>query len=202
MTTTEEGAHGLDALGEWRRDTSCGAPRAADIGRTCTLMGWVATRRDHGGIVFIDLRDRTGVVQVVFDPDESPQAHSRAHALRSEWVIAVRGRIAARPAETVNKELATGEVELRVEELRVVGSSRRAAVSARGRGVCERERPLEAPLPRSPPPAADPEPDRAPPGDLGGAPLSRRAGLHRRRDADPHPLHAGGGARLPGAESA
>jgi aspartyl-tRNA synthetase len=124
MTTIDEVAHRLDALGDWRRDVDCGAPRAGDVGRTMTLMGWVATRRDHGGIVFIDLRDRGGVVQVVFDPDDSPQAHARAHALRSEWVIAVRGLLAHRPAETVNPELATGDVELRVAELRVLGSAR------------------------------------------------------------------------------
>jgi aspartyl-tRNA synthetase len=122
---TEEGA-GLqtDPLGDWRRDVYCGTPRASDIGKTLTLMGWVATRRDHGGIVFIDLRDRSGVVQVVFDPDDSPEAHRRAHGLRGEHVIAVRGLLAARPPETVNRELPTGEVELRVQSLRVLGTSR------------------------------------------------------------------------------
>ncbi|HZR83148.1 MAG TPA: aspartate--tRNA ligase [Candidatus Binatia bacterium] len=121
----EEGAPvATDPIGDWRRDSPCGTPRAEHIGKTLTLMGWVATRRDHGGIVFIDLRDRTGVVQVVFDPDDSPDAHRRAHALRSEYVIAVRGELAARPPETVNRELPTGDVELRVRELRVLSTAR------------------------------------------------------------------------------
>jgi aspartyl-tRNA synthetase len=124
MTTEETTAIPTEPLGDWRRDTNCGVPRLENVGREVTAMGWVATRRDHGGIVFIDLRDRTGILQVVFDPDDSPDAHRRAHGLRSEWVIAVRGRIAARPAETVNPDLPTGQVELRVRELRVLGSSR------------------------------------------------------------------------------
>ncbi|MFM7737018.1 MAG: amino acid--tRNA ligase-related protein, partial [Alphaproteobacteria bacterium] len=124
MTTEETTTIATEPLGDWRRDTPCGKPRVEDVGRVVTAMGWVATRRDHGGIVFIDLRDRSGVLQVVFDPDDSPDAHRRAHGLRSEWVIAVRGKIAARPAETVNPDLPTGQVELRVEELRVLGSSR------------------------------------------------------------------------------
>ena len=124
MTTEETTQVATEPLGDWRRDTNCGVPRLEHVGREFTAMGWVATRRDHGGIVFIDLRDRTGILQVVFDPDDSPDAHRRAHGLRSEWVIAVRGRIAARPAETVNPDLPTGQVELRVQELRVLGSSR------------------------------------------------------------------------------
>jgi len=124
MTIEETTAIPTEPLGDWRRDTNCGGPRLEHVGREVTAMGWVATRRDHGGIVFIDLRDRTGILQVVFDPDDSPDAHRRAHGLRSEWVIAVRGRIAARPAETVNPDLPTGQVELRVRELRVLGSSR------------------------------------------------------------------------------
>jgi aspartyl-tRNA synthetase len=83
----------------------------------------VSGRRDHGGIVFIDLRDRTGIVQIVLDPDDSPVAHQRAHALRSEWVVAVHGTLAARPEETRNLQLPTGEVELRVDELRVLSTA-------------------------------------------------------------------------------
>ena len=124
MTTEETTTIATEPLGDWRRDLTCGVPRSADVGRTVTAMGWVGTRRDHGGIVFIDLRDRTGVLQLVFDPDDSPEAHRRAHGLRTEYVIAVRGTIAARPAETVNPDLPTGQVELRVAELRVLGSSR------------------------------------------------------------------------------
>jgi len=125
MTTAGEHApiH-LDALGDWRRTDPCGDLRSGDIGRKLVLMGWVSGRRDHGGIVFIDLRDRTGVVQIVLDPDDSPVAHQRAHALRSEWVVAVHGTLAARPEETRNPSLPTGEVELRVDEIRVLSTAR------------------------------------------------------------------------------
>ena len=126
MTTAgeQQGPIQIDALGDWRRSDYCGDVRASDIGRELLLMGWVAGRRDHGGIVFIDLRDRTGIVQIVLDPDDSPVAHERAHALRSEFVVAVRGKLTARPEETRNPSLPTGEVELRVADIRVLSTSR------------------------------------------------------------------------------
>jgi len=113
----------LDQLGDWRRSDYCGAPRAADIGREVTVMGWVHSRRDHGGVVFIDLRDRSGILQVVCNPEHSAAAHERAGALRSEYVIAVRGAVRARPAETVNPQLATGEVEVMAAEVRVLNEA-------------------------------------------------------------------------------
>ena len=113
----------LDLLGDWQRTFYCGVPRATDIGREVTVMGWVHSRRDHGGVVFVDLRDRTGLVQVVFSPEHSPAAHTRAGELRSEYVIAVRGAVRARPAETLNPNLATGEVEILAAELRVLNES-------------------------------------------------------------------------------
>jgi aspartyl-tRNA synthetase len=113
----------LDQLGDWRRTDYCGAPRAVDIGREVTVMGWVHSRRDHGGVVFVDLRDRTGLLQIVFNPEHSPAAHVHAGDLRSEYVIAVRGAIRARPAETVNPNLATGEVEVMAAEVRVLNEA-------------------------------------------------------------------------------
>ena len=124
MSTAEHPDIELDDLGDWRRDRNCGTLRSDDIGAELTVVGWVASRRDHGGIVFIDLRDRSGLVQCVFDPDDDPDAHRRAHALRSEYVLAVRGTLARRPEETLNRELPTGEVELRVHSMRVLSSSR------------------------------------------------------------------------------
>jgi aspartyl-tRNA synthetase len=91
----------LDSLGDWRRTDYCGTPRAADIGRSVTVMGWVHGWRDHGGVVFIDLRDRTGILQLVFNPGDSSTAHEAAGHLRSEYVVAVRGTIRARPPETL-----------------------------------------------------------------------------------------------------
>jgi aspartyl-tRNA synthetase len=87
------------------------------------LVGWVQTRRDHGGLIFVDLRDRTGLAQIVFNPDLDAAAHEKAKQLRSEDVIAVRGVLAKRPPETLNPDLATGEVELRGKELRLLNAS-------------------------------------------------------------------------------
>lgn len=113
----------LDVLGDWQRTFECGTPRRSDIGREVIVMGWVDGRRDHGGVVFIDLRDRSGLLQVVFNPEESLTAHEAAGELRSEYVIAVRGTIRERPPETLNPSLGTGEVEVKVEELRVLNES-------------------------------------------------------------------------------
>ena len=84
------------------------------------LCGWVRKRRDHGGVIFVDLRDRTGIAQVVFKPDSAPAAHERAQAVRSEFVLAVRGRLARRDADVVNPNLPTGEVEVVADEVRIL----------------------------------------------------------------------------------
>lgn len=113
-----------DPLGDWKRSCYCGEPRSETVGRELILAGWVQTRRDHGGLIFVDLRDRSGITQVVFNPEVDAAAHEKAKLLRSEDVIAVRGALARRPPETLNPELATGEVELRGQELRLLNASR------------------------------------------------------------------------------
>ncbi len=113
-----------ESLGDWRRSHACGELRAADAGRTATLMGWVHRRRDHGGLIFVDLRDRTGLTQCVFNPATSAPAHERAAAIRSEFVLAVRGLVARRPPGTENARLATGEIEVQVAELKILNESR------------------------------------------------------------------------------
>jgi aspartyl-tRNA synthetase len=105
------------------RDCLCGALRPSDIGRDVTLSGWVASRRDHGGVIFIDLRDRDGITQVVFRPEVHAEAAAAAHALRSEDVITVRGQIAARLAGTENPKLPTGEIEMIASSLTVLNRS-------------------------------------------------------------------------------
>ena len=116
----------LDFLGDLQRTHTCGALRASDAGQRVTLMGWVHRRRDLGGLIFIDLRDRSGLVQIVFDPQHSknPGVHDKAGDLRSEYVIAVIGTVKKREGNTVNKNLATGEVEVIAEELRLLNESK------------------------------------------------------------------------------
>lgn len=113
-----------DQLGDWKRSCYCGEPRAEAVGRERVLMGWVHTRRDHGGLIFVDLRDRSGIAQIVFNPEIDATAHEKAKQLRSEDVIAVRGTLSLRPAETLNTTLPTGEVELLGKELRLLNASR------------------------------------------------------------------------------
>jgi aspartyl-tRNA synthetase len=112
-----------DPLGDWKRSCYCGEPRAAGVGSELVLTGWVHSRRDHGGVIFVDLRDRNGLCQVVFNPEVDPDSHENAGQLRSEDVIAVRGRLAKRTAETINPSLATGEVELIARELKLLNAS-------------------------------------------------------------------------------
>jgi len=96
---------------------------ASDVDRETRVAGWVHRRRDHGGVIFIDLRDRTGLLQLVFRPEEAPEAHAAAHGLRSEDVVTVAGRIVRREEGTVNREMATGEVELNARALEVLADS-------------------------------------------------------------------------------
>jgi aspartyl-tRNA synthetase len=105
------------------RDLYCGEPRAGHVGRTLTLAGWVDTRRDHGGLVFVDLRDHTGLMQLVLNPERSTTAAALAHEIRNEFVLRATGEIVARSPETVNPRMGTGEVELHVDELEIVSRS-------------------------------------------------------------------------------
>ncbi len=118
-----ENAIALDFLGELRRTHSCGALRAADEGKNVVLMGWVHRRRDHGGVVFVDLRDREGLTQVVFHEDIGA-AHARAELVRPEYVIAVEGKVALRGAGANNPNLETGEVEVAASAIWILNESR------------------------------------------------------------------------------
>ncbi len=107
-----------------RRTHHCRELGAEDIGKQVVLMGWLQRRRDHGGVIFVDLRDREGLTQVVFNPEMGTAVHAKAHALRSEYVIGVRGTVAHRPDGMVNPELKTGEIEVMVSELRILNPSK------------------------------------------------------------------------------
>jgi len=105
------------------RTEMCGLLRKDHAGTEVRLAGWVQRERDHGGVHFVDLRDRTGLVQVVFSPDVDAELHARARALRSEWVVSVRGRVRERPEGTVNPELPTGEIEVAAVSLDVLNTA-------------------------------------------------------------------------------
>ncbi len=113
-----------DILGDWKRSNYCGDLRAAQIGEEVCLMGWVHRRRDHGGLIFIDLRDRTGIAQLALDPDRDPQAHGKAENVRNEFVVAAIGKVSPRPEGTVNPKMKTGEVEIEVRELRILSTAK------------------------------------------------------------------------------
>jgi aspartyl-tRNA synthetase len=105
------------------RDLMCGDARPEHVGRELTLAGWTDTRRDHGGLVFVDLRDHTGVTQLVINPERSPVAAELAKEIRNEFVLRARGEVVARAPETVNDAMPTGAVELQVDELEIVSRS-------------------------------------------------------------------------------
>ncbi len=113
----------LDFLGTTKRTHMCGELRATDEGHRVTLMGWVARRRDLGQLIFIDLRDRTGLTQIVFKTDIDREVHEKAEQLRSEFVIAVEGTVIKREPTTVNKGLLTGEIELVASQLKILNEA-------------------------------------------------------------------------------
>ena len=110
----------IDLLGNLKRTGYCGDLNKKDVNREVTLLGWVQRRRDLGGLIFIELRDRQGIVQVVFNPELSSGAHEKAQSLRSEYVIAVIGTVAERPKGTANPKLRTGEIEVLAKELKIL----------------------------------------------------------------------------------
>lgn len=114
----------MDILGNWKRSDYCGQLSAKDIGREVILMGWALRRRDHGGLIFIDLRDREGIAQIVFDPEVNGAAHQVAEGVRSEYVLAIKGTVIPRPEGTVNPNMKTGEVEIQVAECKLLNRSK------------------------------------------------------------------------------
>ena len=105
------------------RTKECGELREESIGSQPTLTGWVSRRRDHGGVIFVDLRDRSGIVQVVFDPETSPQAYEIADQFRSEWVVQVKGTVRVRPPGSENPAMETGMIEVAADEATVLNPS-------------------------------------------------------------------------------
>jgi len=119
----------LDFLGTHQRTNTCGELRAADAGKTVTLMGWVNRRRDHGNLIFLDLRDRYGITQIVLDKEISPEGHPKAEHVRPEYVVAAIGKVRLRGPESINPKMATGEIEVAATELLVLNDSKVAPFS-------------------------------------------------------------------------
>ena len=129
----------LDLLGSLQRSHMCGTLRASDAGKTVTLMGWVNRRRDLGNLIFVDLRDRTGLVQIVIDKESNPTLHDKANRVRSEYVLAVVGSVKKRDAATINKNVPTGEIEIVAQELRVLNDSKTPPFSPSEQGIGNEE---------------------------------------------------------------
>ena len=107
-----------------KRTHYCGQVGLSDEGREVVLFGWAQRRRDHGGVIFVDLRDREGVVQIVFNPEAGESVHGEAHKIRNEYVLAVKGKVRRRPAGMENPNLATGQVEVVISELEILNESK------------------------------------------------------------------------------
>ncbi|MBW1794810.1 MAG: aspartate--tRNA ligase [Deltaproteobacteria bacterium] len=114
----------LDSLGDMRRTHNCSELTAKDAGKEVVLMGWVHRRRDHGGVIFVDLRDREGITQVVFNPELNKEIHRKARPIRNEFVLAARGTVVLRPEGMINPKLKTGEIDVMASELRILNTSR------------------------------------------------------------------------------
>ena len=114
----------LELMGDWERSHYCGELGTGNLDQQVVLMGWVQSHRDHGGVIFIDLRDREGLVQAVLNPQISQDVHKKGEAIRDEWVIAVKGIVTKRSDETINPNLKTGEIEVMANEVRILNTSK------------------------------------------------------------------------------
>jgi len=119
----------LDFLGNLKRTHLCGELRAADAGKQVVLMGWVNRRRDHGNLIFLDVRDRSGIAQVVLDHDLVPEGHAKGEQVRPEYVVAAVGKVRLRAADAINPKMPTGEIEIETTELRILNDTRLAPFS-------------------------------------------------------------------------
>lgn len=120
----KEHAAYIKPLGDWTRTHHCSELTAKNNGQEVCIMGWVQYRRDHGGLIFVDLRDREGLTQVVFSPEIAPKAHEDAHIIRSEYVLAIKGRVRPRPEGMVNPNLKTGEIEVVVLDWKLLNTAK------------------------------------------------------------------------------
>ena len=178
------------------RTNYCGLVTAEYLDQTITLCGWVHRRRDHGGVIFIDLRDREGLVQVVCDPDRA-EVFAIAESIRNEYVVSITGKVRRRPSGTENAALTSGQIEVLCHELEVLNVSATPPFQLDDENL---SRPPDSRIASSTCAARRCRKHDAALQDRDGLPsLSGCKGLHRHRDADAHQEHARGRARLPGA---
>jgi len=129
----------LDFLGTRQRSHNCGQLRAADAGQTVTLMGWVNRRRDHGSLIFLDVRDRYGITQAVLDKDLAPEGHAKAESARPEYVVCAIGKVRLRGPESVNPKMPTGEIEIAATELLILNDAKLAPFSPAEEAIANEE---------------------------------------------------------------
>jgi aspartyl-tRNA synthetase len=129
----------LDFLGTRQRTHTCGQLRAEDAGQTVTLMGWVNRRRDHGSLIFLDLRDRYGIAQVVLDKDLAPEGHAKAEQARPEYVVCAIGKVRLRGPESVNPKMPTGEIEIAATKLLLLNDAKLPPFSPAEEGIANEE---------------------------------------------------------------
>jgi len=119
----------IEPMGAWKKTHSCGELRKENIGMKVILMGWSQSRRDHGGLIFIDLRDREGISQIVFNPEESVEIHKKAHDIKNEYVIAIKGKVISRLPGAKNPNLPTGEIEIKASEIKILNTSQNLPIN-------------------------------------------------------------------------
>ena len=182
----------LDFLGDLRRTHTCGELRAAHAGERVVLMGWVNRRRDLGSLIFIDVRDRTGITQAVFNAELNPALHEKAASLRSEYVVAVIGKCKRRDPETVNPNIETGEVEIVADELKILNDSKHPPFLPSESVLPNEEVRLQYRYLDLRRPADAGQPRSAPPRHHGDSQLPGGARLPGDRDSVHDPLHSRG----------
>ncbi len=113
----------IESMGSWKKTNSCGELRKDDIGKEVILMGWAQSRRDHGNLIFIDLRDRYGITQIVFNPKDSTELHKKARKIKNEYVLAVQGKVVSRLEGYINPNMTTGEIEIKAKRIKILNIS-------------------------------------------------------------------------------
>ena len=188
----------LDNLGNLERTHSCGDLRPDDIGKQVVLMGWVAKRRDFGELTFVDLRDRAGITQVVFNAELGPEAHARAKELRGEYVIAVMGAVVARDENTRNPKIATGDVEVHATQMLLLNDARTPPfqLDAGPEGTRKRRSPFEVSISRSATTAVAVKPASASSSHQRNPSVHDGTGIHRNRNSDPDQVNTRRRTRL------